>query len=182
MVAPRERVLSTPPTVADSPPALQTVTFDAAMEARIAELLQRYPTTRAAILPLLWLCQERFGWISAGIVRAVAERLRERQAFVQGVVSFYTMYYTSPPARHVLKLCTTLSCSVCGGRKLVEYLRERLGISFGETTPDGRFQLVGVQCLGACGSAPVVQINDEYYENLNPARLGAILDKLTEGD
>jgi len=76
----------------------------------------------------------------------------------------------------------TLTCAVCGGRELVTYIKERLGISFGETTPDGRFQLVGVQCLGACGSAPVVQINDEYCENLDPVRLGAILDKLVEGD
>ena len=100
--------------------------------------------------------------------RAVAERLGESPAFVEGVVSFYTMYHTEPPARYVLQVCTTLSCACCGGRELVDHLEGAgSGIGFGETTADGVFQLVGVQCLGACGSAPVVQINDDYYENLD---------------
>jgi NADH-quinone oxidoreductase E subunit len=170
--------LSTRPIVAAAPEDLQLVTFDASMEARTAELLQRYPTRRAAILPVLWLCQERFGWISPGVVRAVAARLGESPAFVEGVVTFYTMYLTTPPARYVLQVCTTLSCAWCGGRELVAHLKERLGISFGERTPDGAFQLVGVQCLGACGQAPVIQINDDYYENLDIAKLDAILDEL----
>ncbi|MDD5563229.1 MAG: NAD(P)H-dependent oxidoreductase subunit E [Thermoanaerobaculaceae bacterium] len=170
--------MSTRPIVAVPPEALRIVTFDAAMEASIAELLPRYPTRRAAVLPVLWLCQERFGWISPGVVRAVAARLGESPAFVEGVVSFYTMYQTAPPARYVLQVCTTLSCAWCGGRELVAHLKERLGISFGEKTPDGMFQLVGVQCLGACGTAPVVQINDDYYENLDVAKLDAILDEL----
>ena len=94
------------------------------------------------------------------------------------MVSFYTMYYTSPPARFVLQVCTTLSCAYCGGRELAAHLKARLGISFGEKTPDGEFHLVGVQCLGACGGAPVVQINDDYYEGLDPKRLDAVLDEL----
>jgi NADH:ubiquinone oxidoreductase subunit E len=108
----------------------------------------------------------------------VADRLGESPAFVEGVVSFYTMYYTRPPARYVLQVCTTLSCAYCGGRELVEHLKGRLGIGFGETTPDGTFQLVGVQCLGACGTAPVIQINDDYYEGLDVERLDTVLDGL----
>jgi len=115
------------------------------------------------------------------VARAVAERLGDSPAFVDGVVSFYTMYHTSPPARYVLQVCTTLSCSVCGGRELVEHLKAKLGVGFGEKTPDGSFQLVGVQCLGACGNAPVIQVNDDYYENLTPQRLDAMLDELREG-
>ena len=157
---------------------VQTVTFDATTEARIGELRQRYPTTRAALLPVLWLCQERYGWISPGVMRAVAERLGESPAFVEGVVSFYTMFQTAPSARYVLQVCTTLSCAWTGARELVAHLKERLGIGFGEMTPDGTFQLVGVQCLGACGRAPVIQINDDYYEDLNVAKLDAILDEL----
>ena len=114
----------------------------------------------------------------ASSLMAVAERLDESPAFVEGVVTFYTMYNTAPPARYLLQVCTTLSCAFCGGRELVERLQSRLGISFGERTPDGAFQLVGVQCLGACGSAPVIQINDDYYENLTPAKLDAVLDEL----
>jgi len=154
------------------------VKFDESMEARVADVLGRYPTTRAALLPVLWLCQERYGWISPGVIRAVADRLGESPAFVEGVVTFYTMYNTAPPARYVLQVCTTLSCAFCGGRELVDHLKGRLGISFGERTEDGTFQLVGVQCLGACGSAPVIQINDDYYENLTTEKLDAVLDGL----
>jgi len=171
--------VSTRPLVAARPETIAEVTFDATLEERIVDLLRRYPTRRAAILPVLWLCQERYGWISPGVIRAVAQRLGESPAFVEGVVSFYTMYYTRPPARYVLQVCTTLSCAYCGGKELVEHLKGRLGISFGEKTPDGEFQLIGVQCLGACGGAPVVQINDDYYEQLDIKRLDGLLDELT---
>ena len=173
--------MSTRPILAAAPETIETVTFDAAMEGAIAALLGRYPTRRAAILPVLWLCQERFGWIPPGVIRAVAERLGESLAFVEGVVSFYTMFHTAPPARYVLQVCTTLSCALCGGRELVTHLKGRLGIGFGEKTPDGRFQLVGVQCLGACGDAPVIQINDDYYERLDARRLDEVLDELSGG-
>ena len=133
--------MSTRPIEAAPPAAVAEVVFDATMEERVRDLLRRYPTTRAAILPVLWLCQERYGWISPGVIRAVADRLGESPAFVEGVVSFYTMYYTRPPARYVLQVCTTLSCAYCGGRELVEHLKGRLGIGFGERTPDGEFQL-----------------------------------------
>ena len=170
--------MSTRPITAAPAETIAEVRFDDATEGRIADVLRRYPTRRAALLPVLWVCQERYGWISPGVIAAVAERLGESPAFVEGIVSFYTMYYTAPPARFVLQVCTTLSCAVCGGRELVEHLKRRLGVAFGEKTPDGAFQLVGVQCLGACGSAPVVQINDDYYENLTPEKLDAVLDAL----
>ena len=169
------------PIEATPPEALASVTFDATMEARIAELLRRYPTRRAAILPVLWLCQERYGWISPGVMEAVAARLGESPAFVEGVVSFYTMFQTSPPARYVLAVCTTLSCAVCGGQALVDHLKQRLGIGFGQKTADDTFQLVGVQCLGACDGAPVIQVNDDYYENLDAERLDALLAELGKG-
>ena len=170
--------MSTNPITPLAPEQMQHVTLDAELEAGVTDLLQRYPSPRAALLPALWLCQQRFGWISPGVMRAVAERLGESPAFVEGVVTFYTMFYTKPPARYVLQVCTTLSCAACGGRELVEHLRNRLGISFGERTADGVFQLIGVQCLGACGSAPVIQINDDYYENLTTEKLDAVLADL----
>ena len=170
--------MSTKPIEAVAPDSLARVVFDPSMEARIAELLTRYPSRRAALLPVLWLCQERYGWISAGVIEAVAARLGESPAFVEGVVTFYTMYYTKPPARYVLQVCETLSCAVCGGRELLEHLERRLGVKPGQKTGDGLFQLVGVQCLGACGGAPVVQINDDYHENLTPGRLRRIVREL----
>jgi NADH-quinone oxidoreductase E subunit len=159
---------------------LQKVTFDETMEQRLADVLRRYPSPRPALLPVLWLCQERYGWISPGVIEAVAARLGESPAFVEGVVRFYTMFYTSPPAKYVLQACETLSCAVCGGAELISHLEQRLGIKRGEITADGVFQLVGVQCLGACGNAPVVQINDDYYENLTLEKLDAVLDELKE--
>jgi NADH-quinone oxidoreductase E subunit len=166
----------------DSLPAerMRQATFDGTMEERIAEIVERYPNPRAALLPVLWLCQERYGWIAPAVIEAVAARLRESPAFVEGVVRFYTMFYTSPPARYVLQACETLSCAVCGGTELISHLEQRLGIKPGEKTADGVFQLVGVQCLGACGNAPVVQINDDYYENLTPEKLDVVLDELKE--
>lgn len=170
--------MSTEPIHAAPPESVRAVAFDATMERRIAEILTRYPTRRAALLPVLWLCQDRYGWISPGVIEAVAARLGESPAFVEGIVTFYTMFYTSPPARYVLQVCETLSCAVCGGNELLHHIEKRLAISPGEKTADGTFQLIGVQCLGACGNAPVVQINDDYYENLTPEKLDAILDEL----
>jgi len=170
--------VSTKPILSVPTEQLENTTFDATMEERILELLKRYPTTRAALIPVLWLCQERYGWLAPGVIRAVAERLGESPAYVEGVATFYTMFYTKPPAKFVLQVCETLSCAVCGGKELLHHLESRLGIKPGEKTPDGVFQLVGVQCLGACGTAPVVQINDDYYENLTIERLDAVLDDL----
>lgn len=169
------------PVLAESPEKLQQVTFDQGMEQRIAEILQRYPTRRAAMLPVLWLCQKRYGWISPGVIEAVAERLGESPAFVEGVVSFYTMFQRKPPARYLLQLCLTLSCELCGARELAQHIKHRLGIDFGEKTPDGNFQLVGVECLGACGGAPVLQVNEQYYENMTPEKLDELLRRLAEG-
>jgi NADH-quinone oxidoreductase subunit E len=170
--------VSTKPILAVPIERLENSSFDATMEERVLELLKRYPTTRAALIPVLWLCQERYGWLAPGVIRAVAERLGESPAYVEGVATFYTMFYTKPPAKFVLQVCETLSCAVCGGKELLHHLESRLGIKPGEKTPDGVFQLVGVQCLGACGTAPVVQINDDYYENLTIERLDAVLDDL----
>lgn len=160
------------------PEKLENVAFDAEMEGEIQALLDRYPTKQAALLPVLWLCQERWGWISPGVMRAVAERLELAPAFVEGVVTFYTMYQTAPPGKYLLQVCTTLSCQLCGASGLVEHLKEKLGIDFGQTTEDGRFTLIGVQCLGACGEAPVIQVNSDYYTDMTVEKLDRLLDEL----
>jgi len=168
----------TPPQEVAPPEAMEEVRFDEAMEAEIERILERYPTKQAALLPVLWLCQRRWGWISQGVMRAVAERLDLAPAFVAGVVTFYTMYQTAPPGRYLLQVCTTLSCQLCGTGELVRHLKERLGVDWGGTTEDGKFTLLGVQCLGACGEAPVVQVNEDYYTEMTVEKLDRLLDEL----
>ena len=169
---------ATPPLVVATADAVENPTFDEGMESEIKEILKRYPESDAALLPVLWLSQERWGWLSAGVMRAVGQRLDLSPVFVESVASFYTMYQRRPPGKFLLQVCTTLSCQLCGTSGLVEHLKEKLGIDFGETTADGRFTLVDVQCLGACGEAPVVQINNDYYTNLTTDSLDEILDGL----
>jgi NADH-quinone oxidoreductase E subunit len=168
----------TPPLQVASADDVETVALDGELGERVAEILERYPTRQAALLPVLWACQERWGWISKGVMRAVAERLELSPAYVEGVVTFYTMYRRTPPGRYVLQVCTTLSCQLCGAGAVVDDLQKRLGIGFGETTPDGRFSLVGVQCLGACGEGPVIQINNDYHTELATDDLPSLLDSL----
>lgn len=160
------------------PEQVASVSFDDELRRQIDDVLGRYPNRQAALLPVLWLCQERWGWISAGIVRAVAELLELAPAYIEGVITFYTMYQRRPPGRYLLQVCTTLSCQLCGTSGLVDHLRARLGIDFGETTPDERFTLLDVQCLGACGQAPVIQVNNDYYTDLTVETLDALLDGL----
>ena len=168
----------TSPLVVASPDEVADVTFDRSMEVQIERTLQQYPDSGAALLPILWLCQERWGWISPGIMEAVGKRLDLAPAFVEGVVSFYTMYQRRPPGKYLLQVCTTLSCQLCETSVLVDYLKRRLCIDFGETSGDGLFTLVDVQCLGACGEAPVIQINSDYHTDLTVQKLDALLDRL----
>lgn len=171
-------VVRTSPQRVAPPDEVAEVLFDDVMESQIRAVLARYPTTQAALLPVLWLCQERWGWISPGISRAIADRLDLSPAFVEGVTSFYTMYQRQPPGRYLLQVCTTLSCQLCGTGDLVEHLKQKLGIDFGGTTADGRFTLIDVQCLGACGEGPVLQVNNDYYTELTVERLDELLDRL----
>jgi len=161
------------------PEEVENVTFDEAQEQEITRIVARYPSRQAALLPVLWLAQRRWGWISPGIVRAVAERLELSPAFIEGVITFYTMYQRQPTGRYLLQVCTTLSCQLCGTSELVDHLKQKLGIDFGQTTNDGRFTLLSVECLGACGEGPVIQVNDDYYTNLSVEALDALLDGLT---
>ena len=154
------------------------VRFGEEMEAEIAQILTRYPDQGAALLPVLWLCQQRWGWISTGIMQAIGKRLDLAPAFIEGVASFYTMFQLRPPGRHLLQVCTTLSCQLCGASDLVEHLKKSLEIEFGETSADGCFTLQDVQCLGACGEAPVIQVNDDYYVDLTPGTLDELLETL----
>jgi NADH-quinone oxidoreductase subunit E len=145
-------------------------------ERQVDDILTRYPERRAALLPLLWLCQRQNGWISPEVVEYAAERLGLSTAAVKGVVTFYTMFFDEPVGENVVWVCRTLSCDLRGGKAIQEHLERRLGCRAGQTSADGKFTLLKAECLAACGQAPMVQINDYYYENLDVERLDRIID------
>ena len=145
-------------------------------ERQVDDILTRYPEQRAALLPVLWLCQRQNGWISPDVVDYVAERLELSTAIVRGVVTFYTMFFDEPVGENIVWVCRTLSCDLRGGKAIQEHLESKLGCSAGHTSADGKFTLLKAECLAACGQAPMVQINDYYYEDLDVARLDQIID------
>ena len=149
--------------------------FSAESKAAFEALLARYPTKEAALLPTLWLVQRQEGWISKEAMEYVAGLLDVSTVKVYSVVTFYTMYHTRPMGRNVIQVCRNLSCSLLGGREMIACLEEKLGVRVGETTPDKRFSLLTVECLGACGDAPMMQVNDHFIGNLSPARIDEIL-------
>ena len=146
---------------------------------RFEHLLTRYPNKEAALLPTLHLAQEVWGWISPDVVMFVAEQLELTPSTVFGVVSFYNMYNQRPVGKHFLQVCTNLSCMIRGGYDIYYRLHEQLGgVAPGDITPDGKFSLVEVECLGSCGTAPVVQVNNDYHENMSVQKMDELLTKL----
>jgi NADH-quinone oxidoreductase subunit E len=146
--------------------------------ARVDEIVERYPEPKAALLPVLWEVQKHKGWIDAESESWVAQRLGTSPAHVHGVVTFYTMYKQRPTGKYHIQVCTTLSCMLRGSDELVEHLRQKLGIKEGQVTPDGKFSLARVECLASCGTAPMFQLNDDYYEDLTLEQVDRLLDGL----
>ncbi len=145
-------------------------------EREVDDILTRYPERRAALLPVLWICQRQHGWISPDVIDYVAQRLDVSTAIVKGIVTFYTMFFDHPVGDNIVWVCRTLSCDLRGGKAIQEHLEKRLGCTAGHTSSDGKFTLLKAECLAACGQAPMVQINDHYYEDLDVDRLDQILD------
>ncbi|MFQ6109126.1 MAG: NADH-quinone oxidoreductase subunit NuoE [Candidatus Aminicenantales bacterium] len=145
---------------------------------KIEGILSRYPRKEAAILPILHLTQKEFGCISAPEEKIVADILGIKPVRVREVVSFYTMLNRQPAGKYHIQVCSNLSCTLMGAETLIEHLQEKLGISVGETTPDKKFTLTDVECLGACEQAPAMMINFDYYGNLDKKKIDDILDKL----
>lgn len=146
-------------------------------EEQFAAIVAKYPTRQSAIMPVLWLCQEEFGWLKDGVPEFVAERLELPVARVYEVITFYTMYYTKDCGRHNLQVCRNLSCHLMGAQKIVSHISEKLGIRPGETSADGKWRLEEAECLGACGMAPMMQVGKHYYENLTPQKVDELLAK-----
>ena len=147
----------------------------------IESLINKYPMGKkaSAILPVLDLAQrQNDNWLSLAAIKVVSEILEMPMVKILEVVTFYTMYNLSPVGKHVLQVCTTTPCWLRGSDQIYKSCKEKLGINFGETTKDREFTLVEVECLGACANAPVVQINDDYYEDLDKESIKKIIEKL----
>ncbi|MCE2902820.1 MAG: NAD(P)H-dependent oxidoreductase subunit E [Gemmatimonas sp.] len=151
-----------------------------AARAELDSILSRYPTRQAALLPALWMLQDARGWVSEGGMEEIAGLLGITPAYVKGVVSFYTMYHQHPVGRHFIQVCTTTPCNVCGAEDVVKAFLDHTGCGdLGLTSADGRFTVIEVECLGACGFATPVMINNTFLESVTPESVPRILSELT---
>jgi NADH-quinone oxidoreductase E subunit len=148
---------------------------------RLEKALSRYPEKKGALLPMLAYAQERNGWISADAMEQVAEALDLTPAYVRSVATFYTMYNKRPLGRHLVQVCTNIACHLNGAHAVFERFLEETGTRAGEVSEDGRWTVIEAECLGACGFATAVQVNDQYYENVTPETVREVLDALEGG-
>ena len=151
--------------------------LSAAARQELVEVTTRYPIKRSAILHGLRLVEQEAGYLTEQGMRDVAELLELRPHAVYDVATFYTMYHLRPKGDYLLQVCRTLPCALSGAESLVAHLEKRLGIRDGETTADGKFTLVTVECLAACGGAPAMQVNDDYYESLTLERVDELIEQ-----
>lgn len=154
------------------------LSFSPQAQERIARLLPQYPTRMAACLPVLWVAQEEFGWLSAEAMRLVAATLELPESHVYSVVTFYTMYNRHPVGTYHIQVCTNVACMLRDAYQVLSRFERALELKVGETTPDGTFTLSEVECLAACGTAPCVQINDRYHEPLRPEEVEGLVARL----
>jgi NADH-quinone oxidoreductase subunit E len=149
--------------------------FSEANEKKLDKIITRYPVKRSAILPALYIAQEEHGYVTDDDVKYVAGRLDMRVNEVEEVVTFYTMYSRKPIGKYKLQVCRTLSCWLRGAEEITERIEHKLGCGVGGTTPDGKFTLVEVECLGYCDLAPCLQVNFDYHEKVTPERVDEII-------
>ncbi len=159
-----------------------TYIFDANDLKEIKKLISKYPEVQAAVLPVLWYAQDKFGHTDPDVQKLVSQTMDIPEAHIHGVVTFYTQLYEKPKGKHVLDVCTCLSCHACGGYDMLHYLENKLGIKTGETTEDGLFSLQSVECLGACGYAPMLQVtNDKFVNHLTTEKIDQLIEDLKAG-
>jgi NADH-quinone oxidoreductase E subunit len=144
----------------------------------IEKAVQKYPQKQAALLPVLHIAQQQFGSIANEVIELVSRTLELPVNRVQDVVSFYTMYTTQPVGKYHIQVCRTLSCSCRGAEPMLEYLEQKCGVKSGEgISEDGKFSIITVECLGSCGTGPVMQVNDDYYENLTRSGIDELIEQ-----
>ncbi|MCU0341495.1 MAG: NAD(P)H-dependent oxidoreductase subunit E [Spirosomaceae bacterium] len=160
----------------------QTFVFTPERLAKAQAIIAQYPEgkQKSALLPLLHLVQEQEGWTSEAGMDYVADLLHILPVEVYEVASFYTMYHLEPVGKHVIEYCRTGPCCLMGGEDVYGYLKQKLGINTGETTPDGKFTLKEVECLAACGWGPVFQVREKYYMHLTNDKVDEIIEELSK--
>jgi NADH-quinone oxidoreductase subunit E len=163
---------------ATTPPSATPFALSARGEEELKDILSRYPNLQAACIPMLHLCQDENGWVSEGVIELVAQRLQLSTAHVKGVVTFYTLFNQHPVGKHQVWVCRTLSCALKGSDAVIAHCEKRLGVKVGNTTKDGKVTLRTAECLAACGNAPMMQVDKEYFENLTLPEVDVILDRL----
>lgn len=143
-------------------------------------ILPRYETTLGALLPVLHEIQHAYGWIPPQAMEEVAEFLKLKPADVLDTASFYEEYWLKPKGRHLVQVCRSIACEFCGQPALTQAIKDKLGVDVGETTDDGRFTLIELECLGACGGAPAMLIDETLHEHVDPKRVGEMLDAVSD--
>ena len=143
----------------------------------IEDIKAKYPDPRAALLPALYIAQKELGWLSLDAMKAVADALNLPESDVRGTASFYSMFRLKPAGRNLIQLCTNVSCMILGAERLIDLLQERYGLLPGGTTDDGRYSLIIMECIGACGTAPAMLVNTDLHENLTEHNIAEILGK-----
>lgn len=151
--------------------------FRDAVLKEIDEVKAKCPDPKSALLPALYVAQREFGWLSHEAMQCVADTLNVPAAVVRGTASFYSMFKHKPMGRHLIQLCTNVSCMILGVERLVDFLKTKYGIQPNGTTQDGRFSLVIMECIGACGTAPAMLVDTDFYENLTEQKIEEILSK-----
>ncbi len=136
-----------------------------------------YPSARSALLPALYVAEREMGWLSPDAMVAVADALELSPATVRGVATFYSMYKHRPLGRHLIQLCTNVSCMILGAETLLDHVRKTFNVEVGGTSPDGRFSLIIMECIGACGTAPAMMVDDDFHENLTAEGIIRILER-----
>jgi NADH-quinone oxidoreductase E subunit len=152
--------------------------FEGPYRERADKIISRYPVKQGALLPLLNLAQEIHGFVSPDDMALVAKEVGLSPAYVRGVATFYTMYNRRPVGRYLIQVCTNVACNMCGADEVMQAFLDAAGVEAGEESSDGLFTVMEAECLGACGFPTAVQINERYFENVNPDDVPAILDRL----
>lgn len=144
---------------------------------QIEKIKAKYPTEKSAIMDVMWMAQKKWGWLSKEVMQYIADLLHLPYSHVYGVATFYTMYFKKPMGKYHIQVCTNVSCMLNEGDMIFEYISNKLGISHNQATQDGLFSLEEVECMGACGGAPMIAINEDFYENITIQKIDELIEE-----